>query len=126
MVSARVWLWLATTLVVSDCDSLAVAIRMPVRAALRRAVAWLAAADCVTWAACWVVLRWPVSDCEEEPLELELPLPPLTMMFATPQLEESDSPRNEDEPFTASSKADAKVACVDVSATRSARAPPPG
>ena len=46
-------------LVVTCSLSLELARRMPVRAALRRALAWFSAAECVVWAAFWAESLWP-------------------------------------------------------------------
>src|SRR5438067_5227819 len=106
MVSARVWLWLVMVFVVSCSDSLAVATRMPVRDADRRAEAWFSAALCVVCAALCVESRWPCSDDCELPSDDELPLPPLIRISEPPQLEDDESVWKELCPLTASRKAE--------------------
>src|SRR6516162_2975638 len=117
MVSARVWLWFVMVLVVTCSDSLAVATRMPVRAADRRAAAWFSAALCVICAAVCVESRCPCSEDCELPLEEELPPPPLTTSSVPPHEDDCESAWNELEPFTASLNAELKTALVDVSAS---------
>ena len=73
--------------VVTDSDSVAVASRMPVRLALRRAAAWFSADDCVGCAACCAESRWPCSHSLQFPLDEDDPPPPLTTMSDPPPLE---------------------------------------
>src|SRR6476646_10576185 len=117
MVSARVWLWLVIVLVVTDSDSLDEAVRIPVRAAERRAEAALWAAEWVASVARWVVSRWPWSDEDEVPLDEELPEPPLmNPRKEPPTLDVELSVWKALRPLITSLNAELKVASVEVSA----------
>src|ERR1700749_2390754 len=112
MVRAWLWLWLVTVLVVTDSCSLAVARRMPVRAAVRRAEAWFSADECGASAAAWFIPACPCSQLSELPLDCEAPPPPNSGIEKPPL---ADSVWNELPPLEASAKAELKVASVEVS-----------
>ncbi|MGH3185574.1 MAG: hypothetical protein ACRDOE_27230, partial [Streptosporangiaceae bacterium] len=101
-------------MVVTDSDSVALANRIPVRLALRRAEAELWADDCELCAACCAELRWPVNHSLELPLDDDEPPPPLSRMMEPPQLELLESVWKALPPAAASLKAELKVAWVEV------------
>src|ERR1019366_10103863 len=79
MVRACMWLWLVMVLVTTDSFSVAVAMRMLARAALTRAEAWFATAECVCSAADCAVSVCPLRYEDEEPPEVDAPAPPLAL-----------------------------------------------
>src|SRR5579871_3838647 len=111
------WLWFATTFVVTDSDSEAVAIRMPVRIAVRRADAWFDAAECVDCAAFCAVSRWPFSHSVELPFDDEWLAAPLAIRMLPLAASDVVSAWKVLPPLTISLNAELKVACVEVSAS---------